>query len=158
MKSETATPAQLPSPPPEFRVRLSSTRRGVRLARLLVERHLEEQGISPGDPTAVALVAITAELAANAITHGRTPGRDFEVRLHLTPTLARVEVRDTRPDKPLPPPSPTAPPAPEDHLTSTDGRGLLLVDHFADRWGCEPHDAYTKTTWVEVARQPTTLL
>ncbi|GHB65290.1 hypothetical protein GCM10010397_39090 [Streptomyces spinoverrucosus] len=39
---------------------------------------------------------IVAELAANAVTHGRAPGRDFELRLSLVPGRVRIEVTDTR--------------------------------------------------------------
>lgn len=81
--SPTTSPALIPASAPahHFRIQLSSTRRGARLARLLVEQQLEEWGIPRTVPVTRALVAITAELAANAVTHGRTPGRDFEVRL-----------------------------------------------------------------------------
>lgn len=126
----------------QVRTLLSSTRRGARLARLLVERQLDDWGLPRTDPVARALITVTAELAANAITHGRTPGRDFEVRLSLTDAHARVEVSDTRPDLL---PRTLAP-----SEAATGGRGLLLVDSFASRWGCEPRDAYVKTVWAEV--------
>ncbi|MFI9122787.1 ATP-binding protein [Streptomyces bikiniensis] len=140
MKSETATPAA------HFRVQLSSTRRGARLARLLVERQLDDWGLAPADPTSAALVAITAEFAANAITHGRSPGRDFAVRLLRSTDRIRVEVSDTRPN--TLPAMPSAPP-PEHAVT---GRGLLLVDAFADQWGHEARDPYVKAVWAEVSR------
>ncbi|WP_327393164.1 ATP-binding protein [Streptomyces sp. NBC_01186] len=130
----------------QFRVLLSSTRRGARLARLLVERQLDEWGLPRTDPLSLALTAVTAELAANASTHGRTPGRDFEVRLSLTPARIRVEVSDTQPDR-RPPVQAGSAPAPD---TATGGRGLLLVEAFASRWGCESRDACVKTVWAEV--------
>ncbi|SMF33544.1 ATP-binding protein [Streptomyces sp. Amel2xC10] len=141
----------LPSPtttPSVFRVQLSSTRRGARLARLLVEQQLEDWGLPRTAPVTRAVVAITAELAANAATHGRTPGRDFEVRLSLTAAHARVEVSDTRPDR-LPPSPPDVPLPPD---TATTGRGLFLVNAFATRWGCERRTACVKTVWAEVDR------
>ncbi|MFG3281079.1 ATP-binding protein [Streptomyces sp. NPDC048111] len=42
------------------------------------------------------MATVVAEFAANAITHGRTPGGDFEVRLALAADLVRIEVADTR--------------------------------------------------------------
>ncbi|MFF3497763.1 ATP-binding protein [Streptomyces sp. NPDC003247] len=155
--SPATTPPSAPSPAPtlHFRIQLSSTRRGARLARLLVEQQLRDWGLPRTAPVTRAVVAIMAELAANAVTHGHTAGRDFEVRLHLTVAHARVEVSDTRPDRlpPLPDTAarlPAALPSPPD--TATNGRGLLLVDAFATRWGCEPRDGCVKTVWAEVSR------
>ncbi|MGW1036715.1 ATP-binding protein [Streptomyces antibioticus] len=136
----------LPSPtttPAVLRVQLSSICRGARLARLLVEQQLKDWGLPRTSPVTRAVVAITAELAANVAIHGRTPGRDFEVRLSLTAAHARVEVSDTRPDR-LPPLSPD---------TATTGRGLLLVDAIATHWGYELRTACVKTVWAEVDRK-----
>ncbi|MGW0419146.1 ATP-binding protein [Streptomyces sp. NPDC003015] len=146
-------PAPAPTPTHHFKIQLSSTRRGARLARLLVEQQLEDWDLPRTHPVTRALVAITAELAANAVTHGRTPGRDFEVRLSLTATQVRVDVSDTRPDRlpPLPPlPDATAPATSPPPDTATSGRGLLLVEAFATRWGCEQRSEFVKTVWAEV--------
>ncbi len=135
-----------------FRMQFSSTPRGARLARLLAVQHLAEHGIERTGPTSRAVAAVVAEFAANAITHGRTPGRDFEVRLLLAADLVRVEVADTRPDRfPHTPadghlPEPSCPYA-------TSGRGLLLVAAYANRWDWFVRDDCTKTVWAEVARQ-----
>ncbi|WP_327314646.1 ATP-binding protein [Streptomyces sp. NBC_01235] len=151
--SPTTSPALIPASAPahHFRIQLSSTRRGARLARLLVEQQLEEWGIPRTVPVTRALVAITAELAANAVTHGRTPGRDFEVRLSLTATQVRVEVSDTRPDRLLPLPDGTTAATSPPPDTAANGRGLLLVDAFATHWGCEPRNKFVKTVWAEVS-------
>ncbi|MEV5727622.1 ATP-binding protein [Streptomyces pharetrae] len=74
--------------------------------------------------------AVVAELAANAVTHGRVPGRDFELRLSLGPGTVRIEVSDTHSASRPPEPGDVRPPRP---LAET-GRGLLLVDALADRW------------------------
>ncbi|GAA3302551.1 hypothetical protein GCM10020295_48650 [Streptomyces cinereospinus] len=70
---------------------------------------------------------VLAELATNAATHGRVPGRDFRLTLHVVAGTLRIEVTDTRGDR-LPRLTHAAP-----HADS--GRGLLLVDALADRWG-----------------------
>lgn len=127
----------------EFVVRLSSTPRGARLARRLAEQQLAAWDIPYGSGTARTVALVTAELASNAITHGRLPGRDFRLVLGLLPHAVRIEVTDTRPERQLPNPALTFP-------DGTAGRGLLLVDAYADRWGCAAHDAYTKTVWAEV--------
>lgn len=90
-----------------------------------------------------------AELATNAVRHGRVRGRDF--RLHLTlystdPAL-RIEVTDPRPDRRPPPPGTL--PAPSPDLDS--GRGLLLVEALSTHWGTTCGDPYSKTVWCEVA-------
>jgi anti-sigma regulatory factor (Ser/Thr protein kinase) len=113
-----------------FTQRLSATPRGARLARHLALHQLDAWGIPHGSDTSDAVAVIVAELAANAVTHGRVPGRDFELRLALVTGSVRVEVSDTRTEP--------RPPAPGDVRTpralDEDGRGLLLVDALADRW------------------------
>jgi anti-sigma regulatory factor (Ser/Thr protein kinase) len=109
-----------------FTQRLSATPRGARLARHLALIQLHDWGISHDAPTADSVALIVAELAANAVTHGRVPGRDFELRLSLVTGSVRVEVTDTR-GEPLPAVRPPG-------LLDDGGRGLLLVDDIADRW------------------------
>ncbi|MFD0025378.1 ATP-binding protein [Streptomyces sp. NPDC058382] len=133
-------------PAPEFSLRLSGTPRGARLARTLAVQQLTEWCGCPYDSDAARTVAlVTAELAANAITHGRLPGRDFRLTLLLLPRALRIEVTDTRPERL--PPRPAVGPASAD---AASGRGLLLVEAYADRWGCTVRDAYTKAVWAEV--------
>lgn len=90
---------------------------------------------------------VVAELAANAVTHGRVPGRDFELRLVLRPETVRVEVSDTRAER--------TPPAPRDLTEPTAdaeaGRGLLLVRALSKVWGVAPRSV-GKTVWADIAR------
>ncbi|MBL3664744.1 ATP-binding protein [Streptomyces sp. M2CJ-2] len=136
-----------PTRVPQFTIRLSSTRRGARLARRLAGQQLAAWGIPYDSETSQALALVTAELASNAITHGHCPGRDFRLTLLLLPEhgVARVEVTDTRPERALC--DPAAEPVPPD---APSGRGLLLVAEYAERWGWMVRDAYTKTVWAEV--------
>ncbi|MGW0191304.1 ATP-binding protein [Streptomyces sp. NPDC003362] len=113
-----------------FSQRLSATPRGARLARRLAQSQLAAWGVPYGVDASDAVAAIVAELAANAVTHGRVPGRDFELRLALVPGSVRIEVADTR-TTPCPPgPGDVRPP----HGLSEAGRGLVIVDALADRW------------------------
>ncbi|MEV5796612.1 ATP-binding protein [Streptomyces collinus] len=139
----------------DLRLQLSSTRRGARLARLLVEQQLEDWGLPRTATVTRTVVAVTAELAANAVTHGHTPGRDFEVRLLLSASHVRIEVSDTRPDR-LPPPPGALGDMPDPDVTTVaeSGRGLLLTETLADRWGCDRRDQYVKTVWAECDRTP----
>ncbi|MFJ4834751.1 ATP-binding protein [Streptomyces sp. NPDC088747] len=122
-----------------FSVPLSATPRGARLARLLATEQMRDWGL-PLDPAA----HIVAELAANAVTHGRVPGRDFRLTLYVVGDTLRIEVTDTRGDR--------APHA--QHPAAADaesGRGLLIVDALADRWGTNTGPHPRKTVWAEVA-------
>jgi anti-sigma regulatory factor (Ser/Thr protein kinase) len=121
----------------DFRVLLSPTPRGARLARLLAGEQLRAWGL-PLHPAE----HIVAELATNASTHGRVPGRDFRLTLHVVGETLRIEVTDTRGDR-LPR---TRLPAPD----AESGRGLLLVNGLADRWGVAPGPPPRKTVWAEV--------
>lgn len=88
---------------------------------------------------------IVAELAANAVTHGHVPGRDFEVRLTRTAARLHIEVSDTRSDA-----APTAPGSRPGGLTAEAGRGLLIVEALAERWGVEARTPDPgKTVWAE---------
>ncbi|MGW1585601.1 ATP-binding protein [Streptomyces sp. NPDC002386] len=129
-----------------FTQRLSSTPRGARLARHLALAQLDAWGIPSGSGTSDAVAVIVAELAANAVTHGRVPGRDFELTLSLLPGSLRVEVTDTRADRRPPGPTDVGEPAP---LAET-GRGLVLVDALADRWEVIDGDPPGKTVRAEV--------
>ncbi|MDH6627175.1 anti-sigma regulatory factor (Ser/Thr protein kinase) [Streptomyces sp. LBL] len=114
-----------------FTQRLSPTPRGARLARHLALNQLHAWGVPYGSDPSDAVAVIVAELAANAVTHGRVPGRDFELRLTLVTGSVRVEVTDTRTEPPRPPVAgDLRTPRPLDEA----GRGLLLVDALADRW------------------------
>ncbi|MET8562386.1 ATP-binding protein [Streptomyces flaveolus] len=139
MNQETAAPeGQLGGTIPHFSVRLSSTPRGARLARLLTEQQLRRWGLPLETPT-----QIVAELAANAATHGRVAGRDFQLLLYVVGGTLRIEVTDTRGDRI---PRLTSPA--ED---SESGRGLVLVAALADRWGVTQGRHPRKTVWAEIA-------
>lgn len=126
-----------------FRQRFSATRKAARLARLLAAHQLHEWGVPYGSDSSDVAALIVAELAANAVTHGRVPGRDFELRLALEPGgLLRIEVTDARAERRLPAPPPLAPPA-----GSEAGRGLLLVAALAETWGVTGRQA-GKTVWA----------
>ncbi|WP_406383123.1 ATP-binding protein [Streptomyces sp. NBC_01618] len=141
MKQQIALP-QPPAPSRTFTVLLSPTRRGARLARLLATVHLGEWGL-PSESAA----QIVAELANNAMVHGRVPGRDFRLDLtvHDDGALLRIEVSDARGE--CLPPGRASTAAPDGD--SESGRGLLIVDAIADRWGVIPGPFPRKTVWAE---------
>ncbi|MDB1088179.1 ATP-binding protein [Streptomyces sp. ACA25] len=130
---------------PVFRQRFSSTPRGARLARLLAVQQLADWGVPHGSDASDAVALVVGELAANAVTHGRLPGRDFEVRLVRVPGRLWVAVTDARGDTR---PSPAAPGAASD---AEAGRGLALVAAVALRWGvAERRPGPGKTVWAQL--------
>lgn len=133
----------------QFSVRLSATRRGARLARRLAVQQLAEWGRPYDSAVSAAAAQIVAELAVNAVQHGRVPGRDFRLRLALgADGLLRLEVTDARADRLPPGPARTA-----DVLAET-GRGLVIVRALADRWGVDLGPAPCKTVWAELDLKP----
>lgn len=89
---------------------------------------------------------LVAELATNAATHGRLPGRDFRLVLLARGTTFRIEVTDTRGDD-LPHRRRAA-------QAADSGRGLLVVVALADRWGVKLGPVPRKTVWAELDLPP----
>ncbi|MEV0188087.1 ATP-binding protein [Kitasatospora purpeofusca] len=149
MKSEI--PLDEPAPRAHTAL-LTSTPKGAATGRRVARQQLTTWGLNSLCAEAFhSALIIVAELAANASTHGRTPGRGFELGLSLTSvrrsrtTVLRIEVSDCRGDK--------RPALPDPRSCSTDaqsGRGLTLVDALADRWGTLPREPNAKTVWAEL--------
>ncbi|PZT76670.1 MULTISPECIES: ATP-binding protein [unclassified Streptomyces] len=131
--------------PSVFTQRFSSTPRGARLARRLALHQLDAWGVPHGSTASDTAAVLVAELAANAVTHGRVPGRDFELVMRLTGRTLRVEVSDTRGEC-RPPAGDVAEPAP----LAEEGRGLLLVAALADRWEVLDRVSVGKTVAAEL--------
>ncbi|MFD7338853.1 ATP-binding protein [Streptomyces violascens] len=126
----------------EFVQRCSSTRRGVRLARWLAVQQLDAWGIPYGSPRSDAAALVVAEFAANAVTHGHVPGRDFELRLRMGELLL-IEVSDARGEREPETPAPVA-------VDAECGRGLLLVAAVAVAWGVKARPGVGKVVWAEL--------
>ncbi|MCJ1678815.1 ATP-binding protein [Streptomyces sp. APSN-46.1] len=113
-----------------FAVQLSATPRAARLARLLTVEQLRSWGLLFDDAAQVV-----SELCANAVTHGKVPGRDFHLALSVTGAgRVRIEVSDTRADK----------------LPGEPRYGLMIVDALSDRWGSACGPAPRKSVWAEL--------
>ncbi|MFF3376275.1 ATP-binding protein [Streptomyces sp. NPDC002680] len=119
-----------------FSALLPPTPRGARQARRLAVEQLRDWGL-PLYPAQ----HLVAELTANVVTHGRVPGRDFRLVLYVIDTTLRIEVTDTRDDL-LPGVREAAP-------DSKSGRGLVIVEALADRWGVGLGPRPRKTVWAE---------
>ncbi|WP_434590537.1 ATP-binding protein [Streptomyces sp. A5-4] len=136
--------AEITSVAAEFVQRFSSTRRGARLARMLALHQLDAWGVPFGTTPSDTAAQIVAELAANAVTHGHVPGRDFELRLVLLRgDRVRIEVADARGERR------PRPRVPQDGVEE-GGRGLLLVEALAEAWGVTGRDV-GKVVWADIS-------
>ncbi|MFF3626038.1 ATP-binding protein [Streptomyces sp. NPDC002164] len=141
------TAHQVPVTVRVFTQQFSSTPRGARLARHLALHQLDAWGFPYGGHVSDTAAALVAELAANAATHGRVHGRDFEVLLTLSGGVLRIAVSDTRGElRPCDPGSPLPAPAP----LAENGRGLFLVAALADRWDVLDREPIGKTVVAEL--------
>lgn len=134
-----------------FTQRFSSTPKGARLARLLTLQQLSDWGIPYATETSDNAALIVAELATNAITHGRVPGRDFELRLTLDPAAnppsLLIQLSDARSDR-LPVIAATLTP------NSPRGYGLTLITTLATDYGAAPRRGVGKTVWAVLRIPP----
>lgn len=110
------------------------TLQGPRLARCFVADILQQWD----RPDLVDdVMMVVSELATNAVVHA---GSDFTVGLSRRDGYIRVEVTDSGVD---------APQLQEPDKFATRGRGLLLVDGIASRWG-HALVASGKVVWAEI--------
>ncbi|WP_426367177.1 ATP-binding protein [Streptomyces sp. E-08] len=120
MRNTNFTPihtTQLTSLTPHFTMCCSSTPRGA------------AWGIPYASDAHDAVTLIVGELAANAVQHGRVPGRDFRLLLTAGDGSVRAEVTDTRAERV---------PRRASHPEVDGGRGLVLVAALATAWGWRP--------------------
>ncbi|MFE6283126.1 ATP-binding protein [Streptomyces sp. NPDC057877] len=138
-----------PHQPWAYALRLPHDPRAARVARMTVRAVLSGHG--RGEVLDVVEL-LTSELVANAYRHTKGPA---SLRLTaLGDGRLRVGVWDTSPHVPAPfdqPPGSRVPPAPVD---ACRGRGLLLVQAYADSWGGWSLKA-GKLLWCEVGGRDT---
>ncbi|MGQ4486488.1 ATP-binding protein [Streptomyces sp. SAS_281] len=141
----TATRALPEDNPPlhEDRLDYTPTAPSVTLARRRAARLVTSWGYGDHADEAALLVS---ELATNALIHGSLRGRLFRVHLTVTGTALRIEVSDPRGER--------LPRIREADQDECYGRGLVIVDAVADRWGVEPRTV-GKTVFAELALRTT---
>ncbi|MFE9607558.1 ATP-binding protein [Streptomyces sp. NPDC006012] len=84
------------------------------------------------------------ELVTNVVRH--VPDRRCVLLVQRRRAVVRVEVTDGSPELPLVSFGPA--------LDREGGRGLVLVDAVADKWGVEPRPGGGKTVWFECGTGP----
>ena len=118
---------------------LSRRASSAREARAAVRGFLADIPSTPADTDAVALVA--SELVSNAVLHTSDLSETIELRIDEGFGAIHIEVQDHDP----------TPPAPRfDALDAEGGRGLVIVDHLASRWGWDEIAGDGKQVWCDV--------
>jgi len=125
------------------RVRLPNDRRTPAAARALVRSVLEETGL---DTLINEALLLTTELSTNAVVHA---GTELDMEVAADPGGLTVTVTDFAPG-----PVEELAVGPRNDKTDIGevaerGRGLLLVDHFASRWGTV-HEGTGKGVWFRL--------
>ena len=89
------------------------------------------------------VVLLVSELVSNAVLHGgpHLPEATVGLAIAVADDQVRIEVEDAGVNIPV---------VGDGALDRLTGRGLLLVQSLATRWGCESSDA-GKVVWVEIA-------
>ncbi|GAA2446549.1 ATP-binding protein [Streptomyces glaucus] len=108
----------------------------VREARAEVRRQLEAWGLAERDDVVEVAELLVSELATNALLHSATR---FRLTLFAAHGVLRCEVTDA--DRRVP--------QVLDAGCAENGRGMLLVQALARRWGCH-QDGQGKTVWFEL--------
>ena len=119
-------------------LQLPHTAQSVRRARRTIAAFLDPSEV-PGAVVEDVLLLVS-ELVTNAVVHAGSPA---VVRLDADVERIKVTVGDRDGDK--------RPTVREPDPTSPSGRGVLLVDRLASRWGVEPKSS-GKLVWFELPR------
>ncbi|MEU2024263.1 ATP-binding protein [Streptomyces sp. NPDC016469] len=145
-------------PPPISELTLAATPNAVGWARRRTVDILQRWRF-PDEGIEVARLLVS-ELATNAIQHAR-PAKTTEAAAHsvgigtivlmLWPTDGGIILAVSDPD-----PRPPAPRASD--ASATGGRGLVLIQTMASRWGYSPTQPPGKTVWAEVPARPSDAL
>lgn len=127
------------------RVRLPADRRTPAAARAVVRSVLAEAHL---DELLNEALLLTTELSTNAILHA---GTELDIEVTASETGLTVMVTDfaTGPANHIAVGIPNE--QTDISVVSERGRGLLLVDHFASRWGTT-HDRTGKAVWFHLDR------
>ena len=125
------------------RVRLPNDRRTPAAARALVRSVLEESGL---DSLVNEALLLTTELSTNAVVHA---GTELDIEVEADRAGLTVTVTDFAPG-----PVEQLAVGPKNEQSDIGevaerGRGLLLVDHFASRWGTV-HEGVGKGVWFRL--------
>ncbi|MEV7355368.1 ATP-binding protein [Kitasatospora sp. NPDC091276] len=131
--------------PRTFAARLDSRTESTPVARQLLRAYLA--ALPTGDRYTDTAELLLGELFANAVQHTDAPtDRLIEVHFALTGDRLRLEVHDAGTGRPS-----LHTPTPDDE----HGRGVLLINELAEKWGCCPRaGGVGKFVWALIAPAP----
>lgn len=109
-------------------VLVPATLRSISVVRTAIRQALARNGWD--EESIEHVVLAVSEAAANAIEHGSRPNELIEVVYQIDPERASIRILDEGRDRLWTPPTDHTLPAHH----SDRGRGLYLIDHFADRF------------------------
>lgn len=132
---------RLPEPRTERRVRLPADRYAPAAVRSMIRQMLDEAHLAE---LADDVLLLATELTTNAVLHA---GTDLDVTVDVGATRVHVAVADGRRGELPAPDTTSALPRP----LLSHGRGLILVDRIATRWGVV-HDNSGKSVWFDIQR------
>lgn len=143
--SSTAAKAGLGrEPPPTVHRRLEFEISGGTHAPSVARQVVERLGTELDASRLQEVQLLVTELVTNSVRHAGV-GRDTTVTVSLELTRSTLHVAVSNPGAAFRAPAP-----PPDAEVAEGGRGLLLVDRLADRWGIE--DVHEARVWFEVSR------
>ncbi|MFD8608356.1 ATP-binding protein [Streptomyces sp. NPDC059631] len=135
-------PSVLAGPrPAQYRLILTAGEHSAGHIRRIVRSHLAEWGLA--ELTDAVELGVT-ELVANVVRH--VPDRHCTLVLLQQGAGVRVEVTDGSSELPVAPA--------EVPWEAESGRGLLLLDAVADKWGVDRWRQGGKTVWFECGPAP----
>lgn len=119
-------------------VALKPTAHNVKTARVVADGLLDAHDVRVRE----TVVLLVSELVSNAVQHGGPHGPNSTMCLEVEarPDRIRVEVTDAGTGDPRPG---------NGAIDRPSGRGLLLVEAMASRWGCDRLPV-GKTVWFEL--------
>ncbi|MFD0398607.1 ATP-binding protein [Kitasatospora sp. NPDC127121] len=133
--------------PRPFAARLDSRTESTPVARQLLRAYLA--ALPTGDRYRDTAELLLGELFANAVQHTADAPTDCLIEVHfaLANDRLRLEVHDAGTGRPS-----LHTPTPDDE----HGRGVLLVNELAEKWGCCPRaGGVGKFVWALIAPTPT---
>ncbi|MFJ7996625.1 ATP-binding protein [Streptomyces sp. NPDC096310] len=141
--NDAIDPVRVPPPASVVLMRFARSAASVPAARAFVRGMLRD-ACARGACSLDDMLVCVSEVATNAVRHGVPPGGAFLLKIDADEARVRVECHDADRHRPR-----VRHPAADDQ----SGRGLLLVEAIASRWGVGERP-FGKFVWFELDLKP----